>query len=339
MITERNTAKPNIEAYRKHEQDSSHSIRLECLLKTCHKAPINSHLLPLSILKKIENKSAKVMVSARAVGTDELAFTRIVPSYSVDASSFPGYCASHDTELYKEIENTPPSVKKYRHIFLLMHKVISKHYSDAITMRYFWEQINDDEKLARKIYPGQSIDELQVSCYLSLGRMRNLVPRYEALFNLFESQRLNVENNFLIWKIFSFEEIDVNCMSLKSGSVDFNFITQHTDLSETIDIFIFALPFKEGEKVVMASFCGSGMGSKYVKRAFNDTARRMRENSGYQISKMILRSVRTDYVFSPERWAMFSDMKKEAISNYRTACFTKNYVKQNIYEENIDFFR
>ncbi len=92
-----------------------------CLIANCSEHSINSHSVSKSVLKKINAGNHFYELGLHPWTKTLIQFSKIGVN---EATGFPGLCAFHDNDLFKEIENHSIDFNDYQHLMLLNYKAI-----------------------------------------------------------------------------------------------------------------------------------------------------------------------------------------------------------------------
>ena len=107
--------------------------KTSCLFPGCTEPTINSHSLQKALLRSIADSTnhvfrIKINVDYRLNGK----ITRVIDTISVNkASTFLGYCNTHDTEIFKPIEQGVIDPKNTEHHFLLVLRSIAREFFES----------------------------------------------------------------------------------------------------------------------------------------------------------------------------------------------------------------
>lgn len=101
-------------------QKNANLVPRKCLYKDCNEVAINSHLLQKKgILSSISEQQHVYEISLNAYNVDFLSFKRTGIG---EALSYIGFCNSHDTEIFKEIESGFLDYNNYKAQLLLSYR-------------------------------------------------------------------------------------------------------------------------------------------------------------------------------------------------------------------------
>jgi hypothetical protein len=116
---------------------SSTKIRKECYL--CSEKSIKSH----SIQKKIFDNFA-VDGFVYAVDRKKYVAGDLISKQGIKkATTFPGFCGDHDSQLFSTLENGEYDLHDHQNAFLLAYRSFAKEYSEKIFLRAFYKKASE----------------------------------------------------------------------------------------------------------------------------------------------------------------------------------------------------
>lgn len=101
-----------------------------CLFPNCENKPIKSHSIQKALLKNIADETnhlTKISISAEFRKNGKIKAVIEHPSIN-DASTFDGYCNSHDTSIFLPIEQNEIDPNNEEHNFLLLYRSVVREY-------------------------------------------------------------------------------------------------------------------------------------------------------------------------------------------------------------------
>lgn len=230
--------------------------RKECYFSKCNKKPIKSHTFQKNeILKKLSDEKGNVygLVEPELVKKEVYSFFKKVSINT--ATTFEGFCAEHDTEIFKSFEILNECdileyifLNAYRG-FAYAHNLEMPIYNDeynVIDTKYYKKQIKDNPKISiknKKIYENSHIGSKRVlrSTY-DIDNYKKLKNKYEKIIKIENTEiRLKlIKKRFAIFYI----EIpfEVNWASLAAA--------QYGNVKNSLPISIGLIPANKNNEAI-----------------------------------------------------------------------------------------
>lgn len=281
----------------------------QCFEDGCCEKAINSHLLMRNgILNRVAENGKLIEFKPRAI---EAMQKGQVPLYFKEvginqAISYPLFCNSHDTSLFKEIEGGGVDYSKYRHIVLYCYRAICaeirKKDIEAEKYKRCFESPVLEQMLSER-----SKFELNFQMFTLLQGKREL----EYYRDLLKNDLNTLEENFV------FASFELPMSGLYASTISSLFSTEEEtyNMDTPLNAFFFHLiPQKNSSRIIL------GYHKKHYKKEFVsyiDAWKNVEQNRiGYKLTGLLLHT---------EGWGMRPSLYK-AISQKNMDAFIEMYM-------------
>lgn len=216
---------------RKNEWKCGHE---NCEVESCYSHEISENLF----LKFLADQESKVVIMERDI-SDNVLFYREKEVHKRNASNFPGYCSSHDSELFRDIENSAPLLSEHFVNKQSLRSIHRKKFDLLLHVRQadiFIDELKKEQLLS---------PELQAMLAKFESNKRILLKKISLLSSIYDKVFRGInENNYFV----KFREVE----SPKLGYCFAEVVeaTLEKDLAECV-LFIYKMDFDKSAKTLL----------------------------------------------------------------------------------------
>ena len=278
---------------------------------SCNNKAIKAHSVQnkrvLELLASKNNHVINIEIKFNKDTTPEFIFK---PISRHKATTFTGLCQTHDTKLFKAIDQGSIEIKNIEQYFLFAYRAVLKELHSNLSTAYQYQSTYIEIE-----NPTENQKEPQAAGIAAITHLVNSMETYEykSRYDL-----IHEKQQFKNLKHYSFIlENQIPTIAVSSlYSVD----NMTNSEGETLRIVINILPTSKNKTIVIFSWLPHE--SKSAKIHLNNIIESAGELRKYEISKLILRYCE-NFVISPSYFEAWSDEKKEKVIEY----FERNLVE------------
>lgn len=266
----------------------------------CSGNPISAHTVQEKLLRQIAENQHVFAIEA-----DEFNVRHIMALKGVkEASTFPGFCNSHDTELFLSIEGNNSLKINGHHALLLAYRALSmeiyskRAYRSADLLKYVPSHlITSEERRLHTSLPSE------ISKLLSLA---------EPLFDRMASAYLHEDYKDMNYYAVKFAEVpDILCSGAIIANLDFRGYRLRRTPGHLDIITLSILPYDSNNGVAVFAWHGQSTASANLVRSLNSLHKLKISDA---IVKLVFR-LSTNYYLRPTWWHALENDKKDTFRN------------------------
>lgn len=216
---------------RKNEWKCGHE---NCAVESCYSHEISENLF----LKFLADQESKVVIIERDISNNVL-FYREKEVHKRNASNFPGYCSSHDSELFRDIENSAPLLSEHFVNKQSLRSIHRKRFDLLLQVRQaeiFIDEISNEQILSPELQA--YLDKFKSNKNILLKRISDLSIIYDKVFS-----GINEKNYYVKFR-------EVENPKLGYCFADVVDSTLETDAEECV-VFFYKIDFDKSAKTLL----------------------------------------------------------------------------------------
>lgn len=276
----------------------------KCLdpMLTCTEKPINAHSIQNArVLDLLERRGHVVMLRHKILASvPDIRFEEVGRN---QASTFTGFCAEHDSSIFRSLDTQPFDPKNQEHLFLLAYRSVTRELHAVmegawkIQGSYSWRV-------------GKGLDPSNVPSPAGIEATAHLIKSYETWeYRHHHFDLALVRKN---WKAIRHNIFTLESQSPKiavSALFSFDSVARNDDVVRcALNIF----PVSNNQTVVVFSFAKPD--SQAARRNLRPILLSSGERQKYELSKLIIGNVE-NFAIAPDWSDGWSDRKKKVIQD------------------------